>query len=517
MSFWSEKVLWLPNCTFDVYQTSCSLHEVVGYRLTIFSTFHNAVSFEVSHIHNIFRGHCHDMATKIDTQRVADAFVAQYYMILNECPKEVHKFYGESSLLGWTEHDGAMTTVTTLSGINDKILSSDCQKCLFDVKTVDAQASHDGGVIVAVAGSFIGKDEVTNEFFQTFFLARQERGFFVLNDILRARPITNVAVCAPTLQNSGNLSPSPTPSPTKASDEVEKIKEALDISVPKDSVAKDSPSSSSVDSIVTPDSDAVRPKITYASLVVKVAKEAKVMSPTITKTTPKASVPLVNGTPKDVPKASASSVKVATKLPTVGNIAPDTNPHVNARAVYIGRLPYNITKHGVVDVLKKFGPIRRYSDAVQIRQYQDGFCCGFVEFESADSARRAVEAHHVKFGENEAYITYKRSSYNRVVDQDPRQGVDFKTAVITSLIMKRVGLGILNGADPRAKGKGIRVETASRGQGRLAETASRGQGRLAETASRGQGRLAETASRAQGTLAETDQIDRHHEYRGTLN
>ncbi|KAL6538775.1 hypothetical protein OROMI_025101 [Orobanche minor] len=405
------------------------------------------------------------MATKMDTQRVADAFVAQYYMILNECPKEVHKFYGESSLLGWTEHDSAMATVTTLSGINDKILSSDYQKCLFDIKTVDAQASHDGGVIVTVSGSFIGKDEVTNEFSQTFFLARQERGFFVLNDILRVRPITNVAVCVPTVQNSElqAISLLATPSPTKAADEVEKIKEALDISVPKDSVAKDSPSSSSVDSVVTPASDAVRPKITYASLV---AKEAKVTSPTIAKTTPKASVPLVNGTSKDVPKALASSVKVATKLPTVGNIAPDTNPHGSARAVYIGRLPYDITKHGVVDVLKKFGPIRRYSDAVQIRQYQDGFCCGFVEFESADSARRAVEAHHVKFGEKEAYITYKRSSYNRVVDQGPRQRVDFKTTVITSLIMKQAGLGILNGADPRARGEGIRVETASRGQGR---------------------------------------------------
>ncbi|KAL6570947.1 hypothetical protein OROGR_000497 [Orobanche gracilis] len=463
------------------------------------------------------------MATKMDTQRVADAFVAQYYMILNECPKEVHKFYGESSLLGWTEHDSVMTTVTTLSGINDKILSSDYKKCLFDVKTVDAQASHDGGVIVAVAGSFIGKDEVRNEFVQTFFLARQERGFFVLNDILRVRPIANVAVCVPTVQNSaaGNLSPSPTPSPTKAANEVEKIKEALDISVLKDPVAKDSPSSSSVDSVVTPDSAAVRPKITYASLV---AKEAQVTSPTMAKTTPKVSVPLVNGTPKDAPKALASLVKVATKLPTVGNIAPDTNPHGNARAVYIGRLPYDITKHGVVDVLKKFGPIRRYPDAVQIRQYQDGFCCGFVEFESADSARRAVEAHHVKFGETEAYITYKRSSYNRVVDQGPLPGVDFKTAVITILIMKLAGLGILNGANPWARGEGIRVETASwgqdrlaetaiKGQGRLAVTSSREQGRLAETASRGQVRLAVTGSRGQGRLVETDQIDLHRQCR----
>ncbi|GFP90211.1 peroxisome biogenesis protein 22 [Phtheirospermum japonicum] len=116
---------------------------------------------------------------------VANEFVRQYYMILNKCPENAHMFYTESSLLGWQENDGFITPVTTLSAINNKILSSDYKNCFAEVNNVDAQASHDGGVFVAVSGSFIEKDQVTCIFFQTF-LGRQERGFFVLNDILRA-------------------------------------------------------------------------------------------------------------------------------------------------------------------------------------------------------------------------------------------------------------------------------------------------------------------------------------------
>lgn len=55
-----------------------------------------------------------------------------------------------------------------------------------EIETVDAQESLSGGVIVLVTGHLTGRqDGVRREFTQTFFLAPQEKGFFVLNDLFR--------------------------------------------------------------------------------------------------------------------------------------------------------------------------------------------------------------------------------------------------------------------------------------------------------------------------------------------
>lgn len=50
---------------------------------------------------------------------------------------------------------------------------------------MDAQESYDGGVIVLVTGFMIGKDDIKQKFTQCFFLAPQEKGYFVLNDVFR--------------------------------------------------------------------------------------------------------------------------------------------------------------------------------------------------------------------------------------------------------------------------------------------------------------------------------------------
>lgn len=50
---------------------------------------------------------------------------------------------------------------------------------------MDAQESYGGGVLVLVTGCMIGKDRIKQKFTQCFFLAPQEKGYFVLNDVLR--------------------------------------------------------------------------------------------------------------------------------------------------------------------------------------------------------------------------------------------------------------------------------------------------------------------------------------------
>ena len=53
------------------------------------------------------------------------------------------------------------------------------------VSSVDSQASADGGIIIQVLGEMNNKDGPWRKFAQTFFLAEQPFGYFVLNDIFR--------------------------------------------------------------------------------------------------------------------------------------------------------------------------------------------------------------------------------------------------------------------------------------------------------------------------------------------
>ncbi|KAF9611391.1 hypothetical protein IFM89_032060 [Coptis chinensis] len=80
---------------------------------------------------------------------------------------------------------GKVTSVKTIDAINMVILSMDYKKCQADIKTIDAQDSYKGGVVVQVTGCLIVKDNMKRKFTQSFCLTPQDRGYFVLNDIFR--------------------------------------------------------------------------------------------------------------------------------------------------------------------------------------------------------------------------------------------------------------------------------------------------------------------------------------------
>lgn len=53
------------------------------------------------------------------------------------------------------------------------------------IHSVDAQSSANGGIIIQVIGEMSNQGEPWRKFVQTFFLAEQPNGYFVLNDIFR--------------------------------------------------------------------------------------------------------------------------------------------------------------------------------------------------------------------------------------------------------------------------------------------------------------------------------------------
>lgn len=87
----------------------------------------------------------------------------------------------------------------TVQAINEKIISLNYGDFRAEIKSVDSQASLNGGVNVLVTGYLTAKDNKVSHFAQSFFLAPQDRGYFVLNDMFRY--VNNVAVNPPVVMD----------------------------------------------------------------------------------------------------------------------------------------------------------------------------------------------------------------------------------------------------------------------------------------------------------------------------
>ncbi len=72
-----------------------------------------------------------------------------------------------------------------LQEIHKKITSIGFDDCKVFIHSVDAQSSANGGIIIQVIGEMSNHGEQWRKFVQTFFLAEQPNGYFVLNDIFR--------------------------------------------------------------------------------------------------------------------------------------------------------------------------------------------------------------------------------------------------------------------------------------------------------------------------------------------
>lgn len=76
------------------------------------------------------------------------------------------------------------TSTNRPQAISEKIKSMDIQDCKVRVLNVDSQASFQN-IVVQVIGEMSNKSEPHQKFVQTFVLAEQPNGYFVLNDIFR--------------------------------------------------------------------------------------------------------------------------------------------------------------------------------------------------------------------------------------------------------------------------------------------------------------------------------------------
>ncbi|GAA5909824.1 hypothetical protein JCM6882_002687 [Rhodosporidiobolus microsporus] len=121
----------------------------------------------------------------VDSARIGWAFLSQYYSFLNKDPARLHCFYTKrSTLIHSTEGEDTQACYGQQE-IHTKIMSLGFDDCKVYISNVDSQSSAEGGIIVQVIGEMSNANGTWRKFAQTFFLAEQPNGYFVLNDICR--------------------------------------------------------------------------------------------------------------------------------------------------------------------------------------------------------------------------------------------------------------------------------------------------------------------------------------------
>ncbi|KAF1898240.1 hypothetical protein Lal_00033006 [Lupinus albus] len=354
---------------------------------------------------------------------VGNAFVDQYYHMLHESPELVHKFYQDVSKLGRPEQNGLMGITTTLEDINKKILSLGYGDLSAEIISVDAQESYGGGVLVLITGFMTGEDNVKQKFTQCFFLAPQEKGYFVLNDVFRyinedgiqgsARDIgstvshdnvpdpavleTQISEQVPVTAEDGEGEEVYNPENGQAS-----IEEEEEASVPE--VVDEIPDDSQMVAGLTSEIDDV-PKKSYASIV-KVMKDSAAPSSTAAVVSVKYAVKSQNQQRAAAPPPPNTSEANGSSINTneIGNIQ---ETEAEGYSIYVKGLSPNATPALVENEFKKFGPIK--SGGVQVRT-QKGFSFGFVEFEVASAVQSALEASPILINGRHAVVEEKRST-----------------------------------------------------------------------------------------------------------
>ncbi|CAM8902814.1 unnamed protein product [Rhodiola kirilowii] len=380
-------------------------------------------------------------AFPVTAAQVGTYFVHQYYHLLQLQPEHVHQFYTDASTMlrinGTTvESASAMLQIHTL------IMSLNYTGV--EIKTAHSLDSWNGGLMVMASGSVQLKDNSRKKFVQTFFLAPQEKGFFVLNDFFHfiddepvlQHPAVLFAQNTPTdtqsvptylsempnqtaqfaahtdVKENGSeetydFSEQKLPHSTDSKSKVEdKTAEYADDSNQNPAVATQQPTCPSV---------AEPQKLSYASIL-RIAKGQSVPSqpthPPNQNTQP--------GQERHHPPPSTILQQSSTSTEEKAEDSTALEYEDEVKSVYVRNLPPDVSVYDVEEQFKSFGKLK--SDGVVIRSREDvGACYAFIEFEDNEGVQNAVKASTTEIGGRQVFIEERRAK-NSITSRGGRRG-----------------------------------------------------------------------------------------------
>ncbi|KAF2141999.1 uncharacterized protein K452DRAFT_308407 [Aplosporella prunicola CBS 121167] len=123
-------------------------------------------------------------ASDIPKDEVGWYFVEQYYTTLSRSPEKLFLFYNKRSQFVSGVEEQKVDVCVGQKAINDRIKELDFENTKVRITNVDSQGS-DSNIVIQVIGEISNKAQPHRKFVQTFVLAAQTNGYFVLNDIFR--------------------------------------------------------------------------------------------------------------------------------------------------------------------------------------------------------------------------------------------------------------------------------------------------------------------------------------------
>ncbi|OWM77039.1 hypothetical protein CDL15_Pgr002679 [Punica granatum] len=395
----------------------------------------------------------------VTAMQVGSYFVGQYYQVLKEHPDLAHQFYTESSAMVRVDGDSSEAASSMLE-IHALLMSLNLTA--IEVKTINSLESWNGGIVVVVSGLVKTKDfHSKRKFVQNFFLAPQEKGYFVLNDIFQffeeepiyQHPATMMPEDKVKMQlNAPNSLPEPPVSnyvlEEEASDYVnsvniednsideygqENLRDEYNQENPVDeynipeqhqyeevepepvlenaykecrSVPVQTLNTVPVTQDATADEPVEEPtKKTYASIL-RVAKgpfvSAVSSQPSVNKQVP------VSSDWSYVPQPGAQQSNSAAFVEPEPVVEAAEDGYMEdeglSKSVYVRNLPSTVAEGEIAEVFKNFGKIRPDGVAIKLRK-EIGVCYAFVEFEDMVGVHNAI-----KLAGRSVYIEERRAN-----------------------------------------------------------------------------------------------------------
>ncbi|ESR41910.1 hypothetical protein CICLE_v10013743mg [Citrus x clementina] len=340
-----------------------------------------------------------ESSAQVDPQLVGNSFVEQYFKALHQYPEHLHRFYQDSSFVSRPGPDGVMTSVTTMKEINDQILSLDYQNYQTEILTVDAQASYCKGVLVLVTGYMSGKTG-KRRFSQSFFLAPQENGFFVLNDIFRfVDDDLSVGMVMPI----NDVDKTAAPVTTTSAPESEPVQVAnQSVTNHTTTTIMETAKTTLPDEVITKEND----KKISETLPQNGHDQDNHSVSNQTSTTTSSAEAISTTTTNNVNRPAETSSHDHLHKKANDHLIPEKKSAKNP-VIFVANLPMDVTADQMKSVFVKFGPIKANGIRIRTNQLRPN-CFSFVEFESISSMQNALKASPITFGDRKVYVEQKK-------------------------------------------------------------------------------------------------------------
>ncbi|XP_009790652.1 nuclear transport factor 2 [Nicotiana sylvestris] len=402
----------------------------------------------------------------IGATQVGSYFVQQYYQVLQQQPDYVHQFYTDASSIVRVDGDSS-ESASALVQIHTLIMSLSFSG--IKIKTINSLESWNGGVLVVVSGSVKMKDlSGWRNFVQTFLLAPQEKGYFVLNDVFHFVNEEGSELPQAPVGLQNNLDAQPTASYPLAEPpahdyalEVEATEYVNSVHIQgNDGVEEysypehdhehqseaeveaepDEPEAESEAEAEVPEEAHLREETAQVrsleeetalpNNVVKVVPEPEPVAEEPVGEPSKFSYAAILRAPKGKPAPSIRIQPTYTKTaPPVSEWQPPVEqshsmspavPYASLdlaeegssqegepKSVYVRNLPSTVSSLDILQEFKNFGKIKQ--DGVFLRNRTDvGVCYAFVEFEEVQGVQNAIKASPIQLAGRQVYIEERR-------------------------------------------------------------------------------------------------------------